>query len=366
MTSDQLGCLAAVLARPDDDLPRLLFSDAAEEAGDAARAEFVRVQCEIAERERRAILERREANGRWPDDWYGYGMGALRRRERELLDDHDAVGHFLGELPGLDTVTAVRDFDGPNGGLTGSWHGGWTKGTDLLFSANLIRGFVAEVRCDWPALRDHFDAIRRAQPVERVVLTSRPVLTFGPIRYEQEEGAHGIELLARWLVTENDSGQPLAYGNRLHLSNATIPGDNWRYREAFDRENDRARTVEGFLRLRWPKTPEFGAAVEFVLPPEPVPYVRAGSRARQGGRMQELRDDIERLVRRELPSEAVVRWVDGGGCAGLEQFEAPHRCRTTTDPIRLRPLYWMGRPPENRWYSGRCERCQMTYLSEAR
>ncbi|MFO0847260.1 MAG: TIGR02996 domain-containing protein [Gemmataceae bacterium] len=36
--------LAAVLAAPDDDLPRLVFADHLDEAGDPVRAEFVRVQ----------------------------------------------------------------------------------------------------------------------------------------------------------------------------------------------------------------------------------------------------------------------------------------------------------------------------------
>jgi uncharacterized protein (TIGR02996 family) len=35
--------LPAVLAAPDDDLPRLVYADALEEAGDVARAEFIRV-----------------------------------------------------------------------------------------------------------------------------------------------------------------------------------------------------------------------------------------------------------------------------------------------------------------------------------
>lgn len=40
--------LAAVLARPEDDLPRLVFADYLDENGEPERAEFVRVQCELA------------------------------------------------------------------------------------------------------------------------------------------------------------------------------------------------------------------------------------------------------------------------------------------------------------------------------
>jgi uncharacterized protein (TIGR02996 family) len=40
--------LQDILANPDDDAPRLIFADWLEEHGDALRAEFIRVQCELA------------------------------------------------------------------------------------------------------------------------------------------------------------------------------------------------------------------------------------------------------------------------------------------------------------------------------
>lgn len=40
--------LNAIIASPDDDLPRLVFADFLEETGDSERAEFIRVQCELA------------------------------------------------------------------------------------------------------------------------------------------------------------------------------------------------------------------------------------------------------------------------------------------------------------------------------
>jgi uncharacterized protein (TIGR02996 family) len=66
-TEDAL--LAAVWASPHDDLPRLVYADWLDETGDpakAARAEFIRVQCELAHpsvpSDRRAKLEGRERN----------------------------------------------------------------------------------------------------------------------------------------------------------------------------------------------------------------------------------------------------------------------------------------------------------------
>jgi uncharacterized protein (TIGR02996 family) len=45
---DRAAFLAAIAAAPDDDLPRLVFADWLDEHGDAARAEFVRLQCAAA------------------------------------------------------------------------------------------------------------------------------------------------------------------------------------------------------------------------------------------------------------------------------------------------------------------------------
>jgi uncharacterized protein (TIGR02996 family) len=77
--SDAPALLAAIRAAPDDDAPRLIYADWLDEHGQPERAEFIRVQCELARRKNRA----------------------LRRREAELLaEHHDAfVGHLA--VPGL-------------------------------------------------------------------------------------------------------------------------------------------------------------------------------------------------------------------------------------------------------------------------
>jgi uncharacterized protein (TIGR02996 family) len=61
--------LRAIAADPDDDAPRLVFSDWLEENGDPDRAEFIRTQCQLAS----AKLSKKRRH-------------ALRVRERELLD----------------------------------------------------------------------------------------------------------------------------------------------------------------------------------------------------------------------------------------------------------------------------------------
>jgi len=46
--SDRQALLLAIRAAPEDDLPRLAYADWLEEHGDAARAQFIRLQCRLA------------------------------------------------------------------------------------------------------------------------------------------------------------------------------------------------------------------------------------------------------------------------------------------------------------------------------
>ena len=114
-TADAL--LRAVIDRPDDDLPRLAYADFLEEAGDAARAEFVRVQVELA---------------RLPD--HDHARPALEDREHDLLAAHEAG--WLGEA-----ASAVE------------WH--WH------------RGFVEEVASSPRWMLDTGDGLSAAHPCRR-------------------------------------------------------------------------------------------------------------------------------------------------------------------------------------------------------
>src|SRR6476619_554029 len=59
--SDDAALLAAIRAAPADDAPRLIYADWLDEHGRPERAEFIRVQCELARRDDPA-LRRREAD----------------------------------------------------------------------------------------------------------------------------------------------------------------------------------------------------------------------------------------------------------------------------------------------------------------
>src|SRR5215471_3698309 len=73
--------LRSIIEAPDDDAPRLAYSDWLEEHGEPDRAEFIRVQCRLAALDE-DDPERRE----------------LQKREYELLADH--WGEWAGPLVG--------------------------------------------------------------------------------------------------------------------------------------------------------------------------------------------------------------------------------------------------------------------------
>jgi uncharacterized protein (TIGR02996 family) len=76
--------LRAIIAQPDEDAPRLIYADWLEEQGLDQRAEFIRVQCELA------ALQAQE-----PVTWDLARMQGLEDREEVLLE----VGEALGENP---------------------------------------------------------------------------------------------------------------------------------------------------------------------------------------------------------------------------------------------------------------------------
>jgi uncharacterized protein (TIGR02996 family) len=139
MTPDGEALVASVLARPDDDAPRLVYADWLEENGDPDRAELIRVQCELST---------------W-DPAAGVGVGRhprwrhLRRRQGELLDAFGR-GWRLADLP-ADLRHVLPD-----------------AAHDLYH-----RGFVGTVRVDCRTWLDHGPPLVRACPVTRVLLTDR-------------------------------------------------------------------------------------------------------------------------------------------------------------------------------------------------
>ena len=115
--TDESAFLRTILDRPDDDAPRLVYADWLEERGDTARAEFIRVQIELANlaadgarrvelaARERELLQRHErewvaALGDWVREWRFRGLmeyvripGAEFVRHSRRLVERTAVQH---------------------------------------------------------------------------------------------------------------------------------------------------------------------------------------------------------------------------------------------------------------------------------
>jgi uncharacterized protein (TIGR02996 family) len=168
MDRDEAGLLAGIKAKPDDDLPRLVYADWLDEHGDASRAEFVRVQVELArlEREGDGCDRQDEPDGCGPFKPESKCFPCQRkvplwRREAELM----GAAKLLDDMPTPAMLTTGR---------------GILSRLNVLESEGRYcevfprRGFVESVECDAAYWLAHGDAVLAANPVRSVRLTTWP------------------------------------------------------------------------------------------------------------------------------------------------------------------------------------------------
>jgi uncharacterized protein (TIGR02996 family) len=135
--SDEAALLAAILAHPDEDTPRLIFADWLEENGQPERAEFIRIQCdpnadEAAEQRAEELEERNRAKWLVGLPQFPRVTWEFRRGFPEVLTAAGAI--FLDrhasfvEVPWVRRLclfemnnTLVRDF------LNRPWRRGWVE-----------------------------------------------------------------------------------------------------------------------------------------------------------------------------------------------------------------------------------------------
>ncbi len=140
MTADEDALLATIAANPADDLPRLVYADWLEEHGRGVRAEFIRLQIEIAKLEvgPRDVIDRNVP---------------LWKRQQELLDGH------LGEL--LGSPTAGPTLFEPDGG--GEFKGlVETVGRSQMVSFS--RGFLKLIDLTAAEFNAHAGELTRLRP----------------------------------------------------------------------------------------------------------------------------------------------------------------------------------------------------------
>jgi uncharacterized protein (TIGR02996 family) len=138
------GYLRAIIDLPDDDGPRLCAADWWDEQGAAGRAEFVRVQCELAKVMAGPCGPVPE-NSLWVQN--DLRFHALRRREREL---------YRGEWD-AEVIPAE-----------------WTTADEYYPTFIYCRGFVEEITCLAADFLAHQGALMAACPLRRVRLTDWP------------------------------------------------------------------------------------------------------------------------------------------------------------------------------------------------
>lgn len=177
--NDHTPFIAAIIADPDADLPRLIYADWLDENGQCDRAEFIRCQCELArmnDPHAIGICAACGAKGK-PPSLAHYGClvcgqtdgreyadkyDQLRRRERELMPsryqlrpNNHPVSAAVWDLP----VSISDPLPQPS-----------------HFDVEYRRGFVEEITCSWEDWRQHADAIRSATPLRKVRLTTEPFI----------------------------------------------------------------------------------------------------------------------------------------------------------------------------------------------
>ncbi len=86
--SESLAFLRAIIARPDDDTPRLVYADYLEENDQPQRAEFIRLQCQLARHLSQLVKDRK--------------LESVLNRQQELLCQFES--RWRAELPQIPGV----------------------------------------------------------------------------------------------------------------------------------------------------------------------------------------------------------------------------------------------------------------------
>jgi uncharacterized protein (TIGR02996 family) len=135
-TDEQRALWAAIRAQPDDDTPRLVYADWLQENGDEARAEFIRLQCQIE---------------RLPDDHKS------RRKVLPGLKHRERVLETANRLRWSETLSRALTRQGPT--VAQPWGG---------FSFR--RGFVYGLRLDLDGIHRVMTAGPDLEPLDNLAV----------------------------------------------------------------------------------------------------------------------------------------------------------------------------------------------------
>ncbi len=210
-TDTTSALLAAICADLTDDTVRLAFADHLDERGepgDAERAEFIRVQCELDKGEQFAP-DGCDVCGNTPDE-----EGLIEHGRGCYTQDEDGGGTSYADYTAryyalldreLKLFVAYRDrwFPVPPGRgfdwdirLTAPFVGGEGRPAYIV-----RRGFVCAVHCAAAEWLTHADAILASHPAERVTLTTWP-----GVEVETYDGFHNRLPGRAWRPTATAAG----------------------------------------------------------------------------------------------------------------------------------------------------------------
>lgn len=151
LLAERAGLLADILANPEDDTPRLIYADWLEDGGEPAKAEFIRVQVEMATF--LATLDNKHMfNRRWQQ---------LSRCQQALEAE---IGHDLGK-----EVATALNLPFPEDSLFTACEG---DKRDVI-SWKWRRGFVESVKLPLTYWLNRGPALVRLQPLTRVEISDR-------------------------------------------------------------------------------------------------------------------------------------------------------------------------------------------------
>lgn len=151
--------LDAILAAPKDTSLRLAYADSLDSIGQIELAEFIRIQCNISDLNKRFVKLPRHSS------FSGISIDAkindLRARESELLWNY---ADKLTNLP-FDDIGAV--YNGVGGSQLMRMNG-------CEFVVQFCRGFIEIITCDCMSFLKNVDSICELTPLRKVILSDRP------------------------------------------------------------------------------------------------------------------------------------------------------------------------------------------------
>jgi uncharacterized protein (TIGR02996 family) len=171
--------LQAMVEDPDDDTPRLVYADWLDENGQPERAEFIRIQCELAARSGPGTLLRRHL------DW---------RRSIRREADTGFLRNLRAALEPEEQDTRSQALEQRAAALLDAHGESWRAG--LPFPVEFRRGFVETVEVDVGGYLKHAATLERLAPAQAIRLTSFAPEGADEMDWEEEEAAR-TELLER-------------------------------------------------------------------------------------------------------------------------------------------------------------------------